>query len=150
MLVVKYCSKCRLDKKPPVCPGYHYEVIEEEYCAFCGAKLKLISLTEDEMSVLKKCKVSSELVDAMVELKDKDIIEFETKMAQFRASAAQIKAAREEAKKTKALAEEEANKPKCPRCKSTNIQIIPRKWSFWAGVFTNKTDRVCANCKHKW
>lgn len=39
---------------------------------------------------------------------------------------------------------------KCPECGSTNIQIVPRKWSLLTGIFTNKTDRVCVNCKYKW
>lgn len=39
---------------------------------------------------------------------------------------------------------------KCPECGSTNIQIVPRKWSLLTGIFTNATDRVCVNCKHKW
>ena len=38
----------------------------------------------------------------------------------------------------------------CPKCSSTNIQIVPRKWSLLTGIFTNKMDRVCVNCKHKW
>ncbi|MBQ2882693.1 MAG: zinc ribbon domain-containing protein [Alphaproteobacteria bacterium] len=38
----------------------------------------------------------------------------------------------------------------CPKCGSTNIQIVPRKWSLLTGIFTNKTDRVCVNCKHKF
>ncbi len=38
----------------------------------------------------------------------------------------------------------------CPKCNSTNIQIVPRKWSLLTGIFTNKTDRVCVNCKYKW
>lgn len=38
----------------------------------------------------------------------------------------------------------------CPKCSSTNIQIVPRKWSLLTGIFTNKTDRVCVNCKCKW
>lgn len=38
----------------------------------------------------------------------------------------------------------------CPKCGSTNIQIVPRKWSILTGIFTNKTDRVCVNCKYKW
>lgn len=38
----------------------------------------------------------------------------------------------------------------CPKCGYTNIQIIPRKWSILTGIFTNKTDRVCVKCKHKW
>lgn len=38
----------------------------------------------------------------------------------------------------------------CPKCSSTNIQIVPRKWSIITGIFTNKTDRICVNCKHKF
>ena len=38
----------------------------------------------------------------------------------------------------------------CPKCSSSNIQIVPRKWSLLTGIFTNATDRVCVNCKHKW
>lgn len=45
---------------------------------------------------------------------------------------------------------EEESKPHCPKCNSTSIQMVPRKWSFFAGFATNKVDRVCANCKHKW
>lgn len=42
------------------------------------------------------------------------------------------------------------NIPLCPKCGSTNIQIVPRKWSVLAGLFTNKVDRVCASCKYKF
>ena len=38
----------------------------------------------------------------------------------------------------------------CPKCGSTNIQIVPRKWSIFTGILTNATDRVCVSCKHKW
>lgn len=40
--------------------------------------------------------------------------------------------------------------PRCPKCGCTNIQVVPKKWSFFTGFMTNKTDRVCANCGHKW
>lgn len=38
----------------------------------------------------------------------------------------------------------------CPKCNSTQIQMVQRKWSLLTGFFTNKVDRVCVNCKHKW
>lgn len=38
----------------------------------------------------------------------------------------------------------------CPKCGSTNIQIVPRKWSLFTGLLTNKTDRVCMKCKYKF
>lgn len=44
----------------------------------------------------------------------------------------------------------ESNIPHCPKCGSTNIQMVPRKWSLLTGFMTNKTDRVCVNCKHKF
>lgn len=45
---------------------------------------------------------------------------------------------------------EEKAKPKCPSCGSTHIQVVPRKWSLLTGFLTNKVDRVCVACKHKW
>lgn len=39
---------------------------------------------------------------------------------------------------------------KCPKCGFTQIQMVPRKWSLMTGFFTNKVDRVCVNCKHKF
>lgn len=44
----------------------------------------------------------------------------------------------------------DTNAVSCPKCGSTNIQIVPRKWSLLTGIFTNKTDRVCVKCKHRW
>ena len=44
----------------------------------------------------------------------------------------------------------ESNKIKCPRCGSTQIQMVQRKWSPLTGFLTNKVDRVCVNCKHKF
>ena len=143
--MVKFCATCRaVGKHLPKSPGY-FDVIKDcSTCPICKNKFVDLSLTSEEYeTIVYGNNAPVELIDAMVELKDKDIIEFETKMAQFRASAAQIKAAEQKA-------EEEAKKPKCPKCKSTNVQIVPRKWSLFAGFATNKTDRVCANCKYKW
>lgn len=39
---------------------------------------------------------------------------------------------------------------KCPRCHSSNIQLVPRKFSIWTGFRTNKVDRMCVNCKHRF
>ena len=43
-----------------------------------------------------------------------------------------------------------SNQIKCPNCGSTQIQMVPRKWSLLTGFFTNKVDRVCIKCKHKF
>lgn len=39
---------------------------------------------------------------------------------------------------------------RCPKCGSTNIQMVPRKWSPLTGFMTNKVDRVCVNCKNRF
>ena len=38
----------------------------------------------------------------------------------------------------------------CPKCGSTQIQMVNRKWSATTGLLTNKVDRVCMNCKNKF
>ncbi len=42
------------------------------------------------------------------------------------------------------------NQVRCPKCGSTNIQLIPRKWSLLTGFMTNKVDRICVNCKNRF
>lgn len=42
------------------------------------------------------------------------------------------------------------NQVVCPKCGSTQIQIVRRNYSIWTGFMTNKVDRVCANCMHKF
>ena len=47
-------------------------------------------------------------------------------------------------------AAQDTNKPRCPRCGCTEIQIVPKKWSIWSGFRTNEVERVCVKCKRKW
>lgn len=39
---------------------------------------------------------------------------------------------------------------RCPRCKSTQIQMVPRKYSILTGFSTNGVDRMCVRCKKKF
>lgn len=39
---------------------------------------------------------------------------------------------------------------RCPRCQSTEIQLVPRKFSLLAGFATNKYDRMCVRCKKRF
>lgn len=38
----------------------------------------------------------------------------------------------------------------CPKCRCTQIQMVNRKWSATTGFMTNKVDRVCMKCKHRF
>lgn len=38
----------------------------------------------------------------------------------------------------------------CPKCGSTQIQVVRKKFSLLTGFATNKIERICANCLHKF
>lgn len=42
------------------------------------------------------------------------------------------------------------DKVRCPRCRSTEIQLVPRKFSLLTGFATNRYDRMCVRCKHRF
>ena len=39
---------------------------------------------------------------------------------------------------------------RCPRCRSTQIQMVPRKFSLLTGFATNRVDRVCVRCQKRF
>ncbi|RKI87906.1 hypothetical protein D7V94_20300 [Parablautia intestinalis] len=39
---------------------------------------------------------------------------------------------------------------RCPRCRSTQIQMVPRKFSLLTGFATNKIDRMCVRCQKRF
>lgn len=81
----------------------------------------------------------------MIALHDKDIIEYELKMSQFRAQVdAQVEYKRQ------------SNVPHCPTCKSTNIAKISgteRAASIIGlGIFSKKINKSfkCKDCGYTW
>lgn len=106
----------------------------------CGGELIDTGISTDELFAIRAVSRDEEFLDAMMELKKNDIIEYNLKLSQFKAQTAQ---------QNKGV-QPVSNAVRCPKCGSTNIQIVPRKWSVLTGYMTNKTDRVCVNCKHKF
>ena len=45
---------------------------------------------------------------------------------------------------------ENTYKIKCPKCGSSNFDMVKRNWSMLTGFMTNKVDRVCRSCKYKF
>jgi len=41
-------------------------------------------------------------------------------------------------------------KVRCPYCQSTDVQIVPKKFSIQTGFATNSFNRVCVRCKRKF
>ena len=115
-----------------------------EKCPVCHNN----SFMEYDYAVLKDLKCSPELINAMQNLKKSDIIEYELKMSQFRNQLEQKESIEREIRRKQ---QDEASKPKCPKCGSTNITTGQRGFSLLTGFWgSNKTVNRCANCGHTW
>lgn len=111
------------------CCGYkEFEIIKQDYvdkfeCPDCGSLSG--ELEENDAKIGVRCKHCDKLHIMFV--KDKEMTNYRN-----------------------IVPKNELPKPKCPKCGSTSIQIVPRKWSLLTGFATNKADRVCVNCKYRW
>lgn len=84
----------------------------------------------------------------MIELRKKDVIEFETKMQSFR-DASKKKQDEKERKRKEYLAHKD--NPRCPKCGSTSISTGQRGYSLLTGFFgSGNTVNRCSNCGYKW
>lgn len=125
-----------------------YEIKSENICPYCGNNLKDTGITDDDISILWDVSDSDrQFLEAMIELKKNDPIEYQLKMSRFKANLKQ-----QESSKPK----EEDNKPKCPNCHSTNIKAITgteRAMSIMGlGIFSKKINKSfkCLDCKYTW
>lgn len=112
----------------------------------CNGNLKMINISETDFDLL--CDISSDksFLQAMIDLKENDIIEYNLKMSQFKSQL-------EQQKSSKAKND---NTPRCPHCKSTNIKpisVLNRGASIAVlGVFSKKINKSfeCLDCKFTW
>lgn len=131
------CSNKNCDSARYLDPGEE----NKSNCSFCNSKMIKTPLLVEEYAYITLISEDRDFIDAMIELKQKDIIEFKTKIAQFKA---QVDAQEERER-------QERNQPKCPKCESTSITASQRGYSFWTGFLgSNKTVNRCSNCGHTW
>lgn len=156
----------------PKCGSKGLVPIDDDDMCFCGGNMVLFNVTEDEyikMSdyernqmieqmgikpqiskddalVIYNATKSTEIIDAMIELKQKDIIEYGLKLSQFKSSLAAQKSSNTQTD----------NRPKCPTCGSTNLRKISTtskvtSVAMW-GLFSQKVKKTwhCNNCKYEW
>lgn len=161
---VKFCSSCNKtglnaskffddEKVIEFYKGYLFlNVLDEEQsniCPCCRNECLVDSvLTDEEFTIIQNGTQNREVLDAMVELKKKDIIEFEQKLNQFKLQQNQTEAIKEQ--------QREEDIPHCPHCNSTNIRtlsVLNRGVSIaiW-GIFSKKINKSfeCLNCKYTW
>ena len=134
------------DDKVSICPNckseYLFKQNEKPYkvCSHCHVELIHTNITAEEMFLIERTSKDREFINAMIELKKNDIIEYQTRISQFR---------------SQAKADGCYNKPKpkvcCPRCGSESIATGQRGYSLLTGFLgSGKTVNRSANCGYKW
>lgn len=152
---VMYCPNCkknnRLDMSPqkrtPAAYLYSYVNREENECPYCHCRLLPMNIDVFEYNTILDISGDPEFTQAMDDLKQKDPIEFQLKMSQFKTQLQQ----QESSKQT-----EENNQPHCPTCGSTDIQKISgtKRW-LSTGLFGLASSDIgksmcCKKCGYKW
>ena len=100
-----------------------------------------LRMTVGELIVLRETSTDKKFIESMFQLKEKDPIEYQLKLNQFKTQIQQQENSRAQA----------TNTVKCPRCGSTNITAGQRGYSLLTGfVGSGRTVNRCANCGHKW
>ena len=143
---------CFNEKSIEFLKGYHIFEPDGGFGKICPSCKKGVLedsiITYEELEIIQDVSDSDrQFLEAMIELKKKDPIEYQLKMSQFKANLKQ----QENSKKV-----EEDNKPKCPNCHSTNIKAITgteRVMSIIGlGIFSKKINKSfkCLNCKYTW
>lgn len=136
--VLKICKKCGI--RGGSCSP------EGKIHKGCGGELIDTGITTDELMVIRKISNDDAFLDAMINLKEKDIIEYNLKMSQFRTQLEQQKASKAQSDTT----------PKCPHCHSSNIRPISglgrgASVAMW-GAFSKKINKSfeCKSCGYTW
>lgn len=122
---------------------------ENNMCPFCKEELVDTMLSLDDFdAIAESSDYNRDLLLAMIELRKKDVIEFETKMQPFREA---MKKKQEVKEKKRQEYFSSIDAPHCPRCGSTSITAGQRGYSLLTGfIGSGKTVNRCANCGHKW
>lgn len=112
----------------------------------CNGNLIETSLSYDDFCVLCDISEDNSFFQAMIDLKEKDIIEYNLKMSQFKSQL-------EQQKNNKT---QNSNQPKCPTCQSINIKKISTtskvaSVAMW-GLLSQKVKKTyhCNKCGYEW
>ena len=139
---VQKCKRCKRCNQIGV---YSSDVNVHMWNSCCG-KLETVDINSEELSIISHISNDNDFFLAMIDLKEKDIIEYNLKMSQFRTQLEQHKSSN-----TK-----NDTVPRCPNCHRSNIQKIggmERAGSIlMLGVFSNKINKSfkCKNCGYTW
>ncbi|MBC5688230.1 hypothetical protein H8S37_04710 [Mediterraneibacter sp. NSJ-55] len=124
---------------------------KSNFCFKCGSPLIHTTITAEEMFLIRRVSEDREFIEAMIKLQKENIIEYKSRIAQWREDAkrAGCYGTEEQAK----YVPQASNLPKCPYCNSTNIKKISatnRAASIIGfGILSKKIGKQwhCNNCK---
>lgn len=166
--IIKYCKKCFEDPYKYakfICDivdtlniqdviendsvGYFCmnDTEEHDYCKYHPEeKLVKSKLTSEEFHCIEQISSNLKFVQSMEQLKEKDPIEFQLKLAQFKSTTVQ----------QESIKPQKQNIPKCPTCGSTKLSKISTMSKagsviMW-GLFSQKVKKTwhCNVCKYEW
>lgn len=140
---LKLCKKCKQNNEP-VMHGYIGWLKDECYeCPVCKGQLEDTILTIDEYKIIDNISDDVSFLEAMIKLKQDDIIEYQSRMSQFKLQQEQ---------KDEIEEKQQENQVHCPYCNSTNVKKITgteRAVSVgMLGLFSKKLNKSfkCKNC----
>ncbi len=114
---VKLCKMCRNRNINTLWENGYYDWLKSD-CYECPRKTCKNNLIDtiidsDEYGIIIKISEDVNFIEAMIDLKEKDIIEYQLKLNQFRATIFQMQ-----------VPQQESNQVTCPYCNSTDTHKI--------------------------
>lgn len=140
---------CFNEKSIEFLKGYHIFEPDGGFGKICPSCKKGVLedsiITYEELEIIQDVSDSDrQFLEAMIELKKNDPIEYQLKMSQFKTNLKQ----QEQAQVSK---REEENTIHCPKCNSTAITTGARGVNnFWGLLGASKTVNRCGNCGYTW
>ena len=116
----------------------------------CNGNLIKCNLSSADLITISHIANDNDFFQAMIDLKEKDLVEYQLKMSQFRTQDQQQKQIK------RASSAASSNTIKCPTCNSRNVKRISgmskAAGAAMFGLFskTAKSQFECENCGYKW
>lgn len=121
---------------------------KDSLCPKCNDVLQESPISKKDFSIIARISTDRDFIQAMMDLKEKDIIEYQLKLSQFKEQVENKKQAQQQAKIQKQI---EENVIKCPRCGCSDIGVTNRGHSLvWGFIGSGEARNVCKKCGHKW
>lgn len=145
MSKVKLCKYCKKHGTFRKSKGYTNEWNDDVYiCPDCKHQMIDIDYPSKDFDIISQISYDPQFIESMIELRKKDIIEYNLKLSQFRNQIAQQNRVVND------------NVPHCPTCGSTNIKKISGlskvgSVAMW-GILSRKVHKQwhCNNCSSEW